>query len=108
MTQREREKLDPLIRAADNMAVILENISAAEAQFTSEGRTNVTAVKTMTAAMKELISVIRNLNELPSKAEREASKMAREKFELDKRRSEGEEKDSQIRLVVECGEDLSI
>ena len=34
--------------------------------------------------------------------------MAREKFELDKRRSEGEEKDSQIRLVVECGEDLSI
>ena len=28
MTQREREKLDPLIRAADNMAVILENISA--------------------------------------------------------------------------------
>ena len=74
MTQREREKLDPLIRAADNMAVILENISADEAQFTSEGRTNVTAVKTMTAAMKELISVIRNLNELPSKAERRGGK----------------------------------
>ena len=44
MTKKEREKLDPIINAADNMADFMERVSADDEQFTSGGQVNMTAV----------------------------------------------------------------
>lgn len=105
MTKKEKEKLSPIAEAADTMAQRIER-SVYEDDFTdSKGKTDVTAIKGMTSAMKELVGVIRNVNELPTKAERESAAMAKEKFELDRKR--GDSTDGEIKIVIENGEEFS-
>lgn len=101
MTKKEREKLTPLINAADYMAFKMERAVAEDEFCDSKGKTDVTAIKGMTSAMKELVTVIRNVNELPTKAERESSMISREKFELDKKKNETDNTNDEIRVIVE-------
>ncbi|MCD8036977.1 MAG: hypothetical protein LUE88_06350, partial [Clostridiales bacterium] len=90
----------PIINAADGMAVRIERSVYEDDFIDSKGSTDVTAIKGMTSAMKELVGVIRNVNELPTKAERDAAAMSREKTEADRRRGAGDE----IRIVIEGGD----
>lgn len=105
MTKKEREKLGPIINAADNMADFMERVSADDEQFTSGGQVNMTAVKGMTSAIKELAAVIRNVNELPTRAEKETAQMARDKFRMDKERFERDDSQEDIRVIIQGAQD---
>ena len=105
MTKKEREKLDPIINAADNMADFMERVSADDEQFTSGGQVNMTAVKGMTSAIKELAAVIRNVNDIPTKAEKEAAHMAKEKFRMDREKFEKDDSPEDIRIIIQGAED---
>lgn len=107
MTKKEREKLTPIINAADYMAFKMERVVAEEEFCDSRGKTDVTAIKGMTSAMKELVGVIRNVNELPTKAERESAMISREKFEMDKKKNETDNTTDEIRVIVEGASDWS-
>ena len=107
MTKKEREKLEPIINAADNLAELIERLSADEDRFDANGRADITALKGMTAAMKELVGVLRNVNELPTKAEREAARTAKEKFELDKKKAEKDDTADDIRVIIEGADEWS-
>lgn len=101
MTEKEKRKLGPIINAADSMAVKMEQIAAEDDFQDSKGKTDVSAIKGMTSAMKELAAVIRNVNELPTKAEREAARMSKEKFDMDRRKAESTGETEEIRVIVE-------
>lgn len=101
MTKKEREKLGPIINAADNMADFMERVSADDEQFTSGGQVNMTAVKGMTSAIKELAAVIRNVNELPTKAEKDAAQIAKEKFRMDREKFEKDDSQEEVRIIIQ-------
>ena len=105
MTKKEREKLEPIINAADNMAEFMERVSADDEQFTSGGQVNMTALKGMTSAIKELAAVIRNVNDIPTKAEKDAAQMAKLKFRIDRERLELEDSPEEIRVIIQGAED---
>lgn len=107
MTKKEKEKLEPIINAADNMAEMIERMSADEERFDTNGKADITALKGMTSAMKELVGVLRNVNELPTRAEREAARTAKEKLELDKLKAERSDIDDNIRIIIEGTEEWS-
>ena len=105
VTKKEKEKLAPIINAADYMALKMEKAVAEDEFCDSKGKTDVTAIKGMTSAMKELVAVITNVNELPTKAERESAEMSREKFEMDKKKYENDSPAEEIRVIVQGAEE---
>ena len=104
MTKKEKQKLNPLINAADNLAVMVEKMTENEECMSSDYKDSVNVIKTMITAVKELTIVIRNLNDLQPKSEKDAAKMAKEKFELDKKRYGSDSEDNEIRLIVQSNE----
>ena len=87
-------KLRSLASAADDLA---EMIAAETERLKSESETNpdkptgISVLKDLTATVKNLAGIIRDLNDLPPAADREAREMARMKFEQDMARRGGEE-----------------
>lgn len=105
------QKLTSLCSAADNMTLLIEDlieklrgIVAAEA---NGGDMDAKVIKELVAAMKDLTSVIRNLNDLPTLGERFEMELAEKKLELDKLRFDagagGESGDITVTISGELG-----
>lgn len=71
-----KARLKDLQVAAQQLAKSLRELSA--------GELNMGDLKTLTGMLKELTGVLRNLYELPTQAEAEAQRLARQKLEEDK------------------------
>ena len=104
MTSKEKSKLKPIINAAANIAEAVERASADSEQFNSDGKVDINAIKGLTSAMKELTAIIRNVNELPTRGEKEAEKAAKNRLELDKAKSERDEMDKEINVIIRGAE----
>ena len=70
MTKKEKEKLKPIINAADNIAEAVEKASADEEQVNPNGKVDINTIKGLTATMKELTAIIRNVNELTTRSDK--------------------------------------
>lgn len=77
MAIRLNRRLQDLRVASQQLAKALRNLSA--------GDVGIQDLKMLTAMLKELTGVIRNLYELPTQAEAEAQSIARLRLEEDKR-----------------------
>ena len=118
----EADRLGQIINAANNMAMVIQNIFVDEQQFHRHlvtdteidedgGKSIVTverefdkvdtrAIKDLTGALKDMTLVLRNLNNLPTQAEAEAQRIAAERLEMDKRKMEREDDvDKEIKVV---------
>lgn len=103
---REAGKLAKLISAADKASEAVERALSDEKQLyryivtekNAEGaeetneyifkKTDTKALRDIVACLKDLTTVIRNVNNLPTAAELEARSLQRERFELEKKKSE--------------------
>lgn len=84
-------KLQDLRVASQQLARALRNLSA--------GDVGINDLKMLTAMLKELTGVIRNLYELPTQAEAEAQSLARQRLE-------GERKADSLEIILEDVEEL--
>ncbi len=104
MTKKEKEKLKPIINAADNIAEAVEKASADEEQVNPNGKVDINTIKGLTATMKELTAIIRNVNELPTRGEKEAEKATKNKIELEKARTDREQTVKEINVIIRGAE----
>lgn len=101
------DKLKKLISASDMAADVIEKTLSDAQQFqryvvtekdgigetTQEyifEKIDTKALRDVVASIKDLTTVMRNLNDLPTSAEREARAIAKERFELEKKKIENE------------------
>ena len=83
----------------DDLIEKLRGIVAAEAS----GGMDAKVIKELVAAMKDLTSVIRNLNDLPTLGERFEMELAEKKLELDRLRLDTGSEGSDVTVTL-CGE----
>lgn len=83
-------KLSSLSRAADRFAGMVErevNKLATAAEEDSEKVLNCTAIKDLAAAIKTMVTVIRDLNDIPNASETEARMIARRRLALEEKKA---------------------
>lgn len=108
----EAKGLVSLLDAAEHMAGALSGALQDEKQllnsFNQEGdgdekaeKLDTRAIRNLTGALKDMSQVLRNLYRLPTQAEEESQRLAREKFEFEKQKSSDKQDD---RLTVTLGE----
>lgn len=118
------DKLKKLVSAADNVADVIEKTLSDAQQFqryvvtekkgfdekTQEyifKKIDTRALRDIVASIKDLTTVMRNLNDLPTSAEREARAIAKERFELEKKKAEsGNNPENTITVVFEGDADI--
>ena len=114
----EANRLAKIINAANSMASVIEAVYKDPEQFqrhvvvdtiTDEDggkgvltvekqfrAVNTKAVRDMTAAIKDMTLVLRNLHNLPTQAEAEAQRIAAERLKLEQRKAEAAEKAAEV------------
>ena len=126
----EANRLAKIISAANSMAAVIEAVYQDPEQFQrhvvvdtiidEEGgkgiltvekqfrAVNTKAVRDMTAAIKDMTLVLRNLHNLPTQAEAEAQRIAAERLKLEQRKVEAAESANQVdkSIVVHFEGDL--
>lgn len=126
----EANRLAKIINAANSMAAVIEAVYTDPEQFQrhvvtdtvidddgSKGiltvekqfrAVNTKAVRDMTAAIKDMTLVLRNLHNLPTQAEAEAQRIAAERLKLEQRKVEAAESANQVdkSIVVKLEGDL--
>ena len=126
----EANRLAKIISAANSMAAVIEAVYQDPEQFqrhvvvdtvmdesgskdvlTVEKQfraVNTKAVRDMTAAIKDMTLVLRNLHNLPTQAEAEAQRIAAERLKLEQRKVEAAESANQVdkSIVVKLEGDL--
>lgn len=126
----EADRLAKIINAANNMAAVIEAVYQDPEQFQrhvvtdtvidddgSKGiltvekqfrAVNTKAVRDMTAAIKDMTLVLRNLHNLPTQAEAEAQRIAAERLKLEQRKVDAAEAANQVdkSIVVKLEGDL--
>lgn len=118
------DKLKNLISASDMAAKVIEKTLSDAQQFqryvvtekdgigetTQEyifKKIDTKALRDVVASIKDLTTIIRNLNDLPTLAEREARAIAKERFELEKKKVEsGNTSDNEIIVMFEGDTDI--
>lgn len=96
--EEKSDKLALIARSADKMGEVIQKVMDDEDQFfrrlnentQEEYRTKKVdsrAIRDMTAAIKELTAVFRNVYNIPTEAENLSMKLARERLEIEKRNS---------------------
>lgn len=97
------DKLSSLSRAADTFAGMVErevNKLAVACELDSEKVLNTTAIKDLAAAIKTLVTVIRDLNDIPNASETEARMIARRRLELEEKKAASLDDDGGIEFVI--------
>jgi hypothetical protein len=118
---QEVDKLARIMSAADKMAGIVDDLSGRSELFTSrvavmkddgepllgdDGKpvmdttVNARDIRDFTTALKDLTATIRNLYNLPTKAQAEAQRINTERWEAEKRRMEAESSTDNNRIEV--------
>lgn len=96
-------KIFKLQNVTDNLVGKMEKMSE---RFDVE-ESSARDILDLTKAVRELTTAIRDLHDLPTAAEKEAQKIARERLQLEKERIKaGNDDDKSITVVFEGGEDL--
>lgn len=123
-TKSDVNKLVSLIESADTMAGVINAVVSDTKQFNrhivqkKEGhsewseervfkKADTKAIRDIVASLKDLTSVIRNLNDIPTMAESEAMALASKRFELDKQKADlesGENKEIKVTMSAEAEE----
>jgi len=92
--QTEAKGLVTLLNAAEHMAGALSEALKNEEQllhsFSGEGsgeKLDTHAIRNLTGALKDMTQLLRNLYRLPTQAEAERQRLAREKFEFEKEKA---------------------
>lgn len=123
------DKLANLVQSADRMAAVIDKCMDDEKQFyryvysykykDEDGfdklkveqrilkKIDSKALVEMTTAIRELSSVIRDLNNINTEAELERRDLARAKFELEKKKAEEGNNDKEIIIKMEVPEEYS-
>ena len=129
-SDNEVDRLEKIIKAANSMAAVIERVYDDPEQFqrhvvvdtvtgddggkdmmTVEKQfraVNTKAVRDMTAAIKDMTLVLRNLHNLPTQAEAEAQRIAAERLKLEQRKVDAAEAANQVdkSIVVKLEGDL--
>lgn len=88
---------------ADETALISERQWSEEHVFS---KVDTKALKDMTAVLKDLTALMRDLYDLPTQAQAEAQRIAAERLELDRRKVDATDKDTnEIEITFNAGED---
>ena len=98
-------KLSSLSRAADTFAGMVETEVNKLAQAASDDPTkalNAQTFKDLAAAIKTMVTVIRDLNDLPNASEREARQIARRRLEIEEKKLAAEDNDNEFEFVIEA------
>lgn len=98
-------KLSSLSRAADTFAGMVEAEVNKLAQAASNDPTkalNAQAFKDLAAAIKTMVTVIRDLNDLPNASERDARMIAKRRLELEEKKFAAEDNDNDFEFVIEA------
>lgn len=101
----KQNKLTPLCSAADNMTLLIEDLIEKLRMIVAQERPgdelDAKYIKELVAAMKDLTSVIRNLNDLPTFAEKFDMELAEKKLQLDRQKLEGaEQSDNEVTVKM--------
>ncbi len=100
-------KLSPLRDAADNLALLISDMTRRLRDDVDGNDITVGKLKDLTSTVKTLVAVIRDINGLPTESEREELELMRKKYELSERRYAGIENDA-IHIVIDGdGEELA-
>lgn len=111
IAKEEAKKLAKLTKAADMMTDVVERILKDTQQFNRHivgfgeekvyQKVDTKAIRDITVAIKELTSVVRNLNNIPTQAEMEAQRIASERLELEKRKADLDlDSNKEIRVII--------
>lgn len=105
------KKLLRLQKAADDMASVIEGVLKDEKQFhrhlVGAGEAEVVykkadtkAIRDITVSMRELASLIRNVYDIPTRAEQQAMDIAGKRLQLEERKAEKQEdEDNELRVT---------
>lgn len=98
-------KLSSLSHAADTFAGMVEAEVNKLAQAASNDPTrglNAQAFKDLAAAIKTMVTVIRDLNDLPNASERDARMIAKRRLEIEEKKLAAEDNDNEFEFVIEA------
>lgn len=80
---------------------LIEKLRVIVAQENTQGGLDTKYIKELVASMKDLATVIRNLNDIPTFSERFEMNLAEKKLELDRLKLEGNEQtDNEIKVTI--------
>lgn len=111
IAKHNAKKLAKLTKAADTMTDVVDRILKDAEQFNRHingfgeekvcKKADTKAIRDITVAIKELTSVVRNLNNIPTQAEMEAQRIASERLELEKRKADMDsDSNKEIRIII--------
>lgn len=97
------DKLSALSRAADTFAGMVErevNKLATAAEEDPLKVLNTTSIKDLAAAIKTMVTVIRDLNDMPNASETEARMIARRRLEIEEKKLAAEDNSNEFEFVI--------
>lgn len=105
IAKEQSDKLLKLISASDNMAELIDKTVS---KMLKAKDASPAAMKDIVTTLKDLTAVIRNLNDLPTLAERNAYRIAQGRLKLEKKKAEQDNNQStEITVILGDAEDYA-